>query len=427
MENIYREKVDFKVAFSTSMKRSEQDSSSVNASPNQALPATGSEANSYRRTKLKRTLIPVGRFGMRLIRPIAKPLLSRLRGYFLSGLRADILAEIHRSSEQTITELRTRSEQLETMLAEIRRNSEALSDAVSLNQARISAEIALVHPYLERIESYSAHNARRFALNSGSDIIVRTNVGYVLCPADDHALITLLAEAGELEPGTRRLIERLLKPGDTFVDVGANVGLHTLAAARAMQGNGNIIAFEPFARTKQLLEKTVWLNGFSSMTTVHEVAVSNRSGPATLHLGATSGHHSLTSLDVPISLRETEASVRTVTLDEMISQDLRVNLIKIDVEGAELDVLQGAQATLACNSDVSLIVEFGQSHLKRTGHTAADWIAKFADVGFEFKAVHAETGELYLMPLNELELQDSVNLLFTRTSAISNSFAQDHD
>ena len=63
-----------------------------------------------------------------------------------------------------------------------------------------------------------------------------------------------------------------------FIDVGANIGLHTLAAARAMQGLGRIVAFEPCEPTKRLLEKTVGLNGFSGIVDIHQAAVSSRTG-----------------------------------------------------------------------------------------------------------------------------------------------------
>ena len=96
------------------------------------------------------------------------------------------------------------------------------------------------------------------------EVLVRSDVGYVLCPRRDYALRDHLLE-GERERGPHLLMPRLLKPGDVFIDVGANVGFHTLAAARAMQGLGRIVAFEPCEPTKRLLEKTVGLNGFSGI------------------------------------------------------------------------------------------------------------------------------------------------------------------
>ena len=268
---------------------------------------------------------------------------------------------------------------------------------------------------LDRIEQYVMASARRVAVNCGAgEILVRTEVGYILCASSDHAVLASLLEAGELEPGIRLLIQRFLKPNDVFIDVGANLGMITLSAAHAMKGMGRIISFEPFEPTQQLLKKSVWMNGFSGIVEIHQAAASNRNGHQTLHLGATSGHNSLyqlasTSIQTPQSVE-----VPLVQLDSVVGAGISVNLIKIDVEGAELDVLEGAKSLIASNPSIAMIVEFGFAHLQRTGHTTQDWLAAFKNLGFEFRAVNAHTGQLEAWTEEQLEAVDSVNLFFAR-------------
>jgi FkbM family methyltransferase len=254
------------------------------------------------------------------------------------------------------------------------------------------------------------------------EVLVRTSVGYVLCAASDYPLLSTLIDVGELETGTRLLIQRLLRPGDTFVDVGANVGMHTLGAARAMEGSGRIVAFEPHPITHALLGKSLLLNGFAGLAETYQAAVSNRTGRMPLHLGLSSGHHSLYPLEGESPTAAT-VEVPLVRLDDVIAGS-SVDLIKIDVEGAELDVLEGASATLARNPEIALIVEYGGSHLRRTGNSSSNWFEAFEAQGFNFRAIEPATGVLLDWSLTQLESLESINLLFARPTSSAWARAQ---
>lgn len=354
------------------------------------------------------------------------------------SLRQDVLdthalslQELQRVSADLLQEMQTARESLRQDVLDTYALSQQELKQVSagvLNKLQIASESlrqdvqALAPnlcPRLDRIELYSATSARRVAINcNSSEILIKTEVGYVLCSASDHALVAYLVDNGELERGTRLLIQRFLNPGDVFIDIGANIGLHTLAAARAMQGDGKIIAIEPFEPTKHLLEKSVWMNGFSDITEIHQAAVSNKSGHQKLFLGATSGHHSLFPLDIPSGLSKKPVEVPLIRLDEVINQtNQKVNLIKIDVEGAELEVLNSATSIIKQNIDIALIVEFGPEHLKRAGHTTQQWLAAFANLGLCYQAINPDTGALEDWSLNQLENTDSINLFFAHINS----------
>lgn len=317
--------------------------------------------------------------------------------------------------------------QMEHIVALLTTQGSLEHDAISLSKALLEEMQQRgqdVAQRLDRIEQYSMTSARRaFVQCAGDEVMVRTEVGYVLCAGADHAVLASLVDTGELERGTRLLIQRFLQPGNTFVDVGANVGMHTLAAGRAMQGRGKIIAFEPFEQTKRLLEKSVWLNGFEHFTDIHQAAVSDTAGTHPFFLGKASGHHSLFPVLGSSEQGAARTDVATVRLEQVVGSAF-VDLIKIDVEGAELEVLAGAKSVIARNPDIALIVEFGPEHLRRTGHSVQDWLAQFTGLGLEYRVINPDTGLLEAWPLEALERSVSVNLFMAAAHSAAWAKAQ---
>jgi FkbM family methyltransferase len=348
--------------------------------------------------------------------------LQRMSADMLQEVSAGILQELQiarESLKQNILSTHTISLQelqlaYASLLQEVQAARGSLNQSVGMLQ-EIQAHSSNLFPLLDRIEQYSNATARRVAISCSSDeILIRTEVGYILCSASDHAVLACLIENGELERGTRQLIQRFLCPGDVFVDVGANLGLHTLAAARAMQGCGKIIAFEPYGPTKCLFEKSVWINGFSEITDIHQAAVSNTTGHQKLFLGATSGHHSLFPVDAPYEILSKSVEVPLVRLDDIILADQKVNLIKIDAEGAELEIIDSAAPVIERNPDIALIVEFSPSQLKRTSHSTEQWLSAFTNLGLIHRMINAETGTLEDCSLEQLEGSETINLFFAR-------------
>ncbi|HEY9133966.1 MAG TPA: FkbM family methyltransferase [Dyella sp.] len=268
---------------------------------------------------------------------------------------------------------------------------------------------------LDRLESHALVSKHRFAVPCGDGAtLVATNVGYVLCAADDAPMIASLIELGDIERGTRLFIQSAVKQGDAFIDIGAHVGMHSLAAARAMGGLGHVYAFEAYGPTAKLLERSVWTNGYASMVSVHHQAIGRESASRTLYLGKISGHHSLFPLDASHVGDKEPVRVDTVRLDEVVPHSAPVALMKIDVEGAELDVLAGARSLIEAHPNMGIIVEYGPSHLSRSGHSRDEWFGAFASLNMEYRVIDPETGVLLLVSCNELDRFESTNLLFAR-------------
>ncbi len=150
------------------------------------------------------------------------------------------------------------------------------------------------------------------------------------------------------DAGDLRFLWKALEPGMTFLDVGANQGLYSIVAGRKLKGSGAVIAFEPSPREHERLELHFRLNGMASSACAEMLALGAASGRENFFQVA-AGDTSRNGLRAPASDDPvTEISVESMTLDEYA--DLRgltrVDLIKLDVEGGEMDVLGGASNVL---------------------------------------------------------------------------------
>lgn len=132
--------------------------------------------------------------------------------------------------------------------------------------------------------------------------------------------------------------------GHDVLDMGAHIGLFTVVMARLVGPTGRVFSFEPTPLTREVLRETVRLNGCEGIVEVREEAMAKVSGSATFYDTGDAGSNA-NSL-VPTQRSQSGYTVRTVSLDDFTSsRGLPVGCLKIDVEGAELDVLLGGERT----------------------------------------------------------------------------------
>jgi FkbM family methyltransferase len=141
------------------------------------------------------------------------------------------------------------------------------------------------------------------------------------------------------EPEVWRALMAELRNGDTFVNVGAFIGLYAVAVGLRLKGSGRVVAFEPDRRNFSLLEQHVRLNGLEGQVELHRAAVSDKAGECRFLAGGLGGRL-VSSCD-----REQTEMVHVVTLDGVLTGQ-RIDILKIDVEGHEERVLRGAQSLL---------------------------------------------------------------------------------
>ncbi len=167
----------------------------------------------------------------------------------------------------------------------------------------------------------------------------------------------MLARAfGVYEQEKTKAVQALLKPGGTFVDVGANKGDFALLAAKSAGETGRVICVEPEPSNATWIRRNIELNGYRNIT-VCDLALSDHDGEALLHLGTKSGFHTL--LSGALQRDVGSLVVKTRKLDSLLEElgATKVDVLKIDVEGAELQVLKGAVETLRANPKIVLLID----------------------------------------------------------------------
>jgi FkbM family methyltransferase len=182
------------------------------------------------------------------------------------------------------------------------------------------------------------------------------------------------------EPNESWVVERILRPGDTFIDVGANIGYFALLASTIVGPNGKVVAFEPVPPTLEKLRLNLSLNDAANVTVI-DCAVSDSVGvvriyqPHDSNIGANSMRSS--KLDAP------SWDVRMATLSSELPQDLPVKLLKIDVEGAELKVLRGFTDHLQTASVPFVLCEVTESFLRDLGDSSRELFSLMASLGYQ--------------------------------------------
>ncbi|MHB8644056.1 MAG: FkbM family methyltransferase, partial [Gaiellaceae bacterium] len=160
---------------------------------------------------------------------------------------------------------------------------------------------------------------------------------------------------GAYELEVQRALVRVLRPGMRFWDIGAHAGFMTLLASRIVGESGGVLAFEPASETRARLVRNIRINGIDNVDVCSQ-AVSAASGTATLFAHAASSMWTL----VPELGDRPSGEVECTTLNDLTAAHGAPDIVKIDVEGAETDVLAGGTAMLDPGSTV-FIVEFSSA------------------------------------------------------------------
>lgn len=151
---------------------------------------------------------------------------------------------------------------------------------------------------------------------------------------------------GTNEPPVQEALAEMLRPADVFFDIGANVGFFTVIAARLVGKHGQVIAFEPVPANAAAVRHNCALNDFANVR-VLETAISDEDGTAELRLAHYAGGAALATVAPPPDLKGI-ITVPVNTVDTLVAQKKvpPPTVVKIDVEGAEINVLRGMHETL---------------------------------------------------------------------------------
>jgi FkbM family methyltransferase len=200
------------------------------------------------------------------------------------------------------------------------------------------------------------------------------------------------------EPETTRLFYRLLQPGMTIVDIGAHGGYFSLIGASRVGGAGKVYAFEPYPPSFQQLQRNVELNGYKNIHAVRK-AVSNTTGVHRLLVNPKgSDRHSLFAGER--SWKPNSPEVETTSLDDFLEgwNWPRVDLIKMDIEGAEPTALAGMKQTLEKCGVRFIITELSPASLKAAGFDALEFLHELTNMAFTLYLVEGAKEPIPLSP-----------------------------
>ncbi len=289
-------------------------------------------------------------------------------------------------------------------------SSSESGDAATLSQ--IAARLELLEYRIADLQhSLQVQMSRQVVTLDEGFIGMRCPTGWLVLGQEEFRAVLHLADGcASHEPGTTALLQRLIGEGDTVIDVGAHIGLMSLPMAHAVGASGKLIAIEPFPRSAEALRRTLVANGVIDRCLIYVVAISDTNGVAAFYEGSNSMLGSLTPDRGTVT-----RTVDTRTLDSIISQDVRLDLVKIDAEGAELAVLRGMTRVIAENPNLIIIAEMGLSHLARNGQTIDAWLKAFSDAGLtHVRVIDEQSGTCRLPTESDLTKSYSLNLVFMR-------------
>ena len=234
----------------------------------------------------------------------------------------------------------------------------------------------------------------------------------------DNAVSHALRTYGSWEAFESELILALLGPGDCAVDVGANIGVHTIAMSKACGSAGRVLAVEPDPANRRLLERNLQANRCENVEIIAAAA------------GAAAG--SLFLFQSPTNMGDhrvydsgegrAKVAVPAVRLDSILaSREFRPRLLKIDVQGWETHALKGALAGLPEGGPFALITEFWPAGLELAGSSGEEYLSVLASLGGAFFEIDEGRRRLRPVPPDLAPLRRGgvdTNLLCVRDIAV---------
>ncbi|MBI3231788.1 MAG: FkbM family methyltransferase [Candidatus Doudnabacteria bacterium] len=205
----------------------------------------------------------------------------------------------------------------------------------------------------------------------------------------------------DFEPTTSQTLKKILKPGMTFLDIGAHVGYFALEASELVGGSGRIYAFEPEEKNFMLLRRNADINQYKNIVP-NNLAASNKNRNLKIFLSEDSGRH--TTKKNLIFRYKTVKTIKAITIDYFCSKNKirNVDAIKLDVEGGEPEALDGMKNTIRKNKNLKMIVEYSPENFSANGDTPGKFMGRLASLGFR---------KFFLLDKNEIKETDANKIL----------------
>ncbi|MEV0010808.1 FkbM family methyltransferase [Streptomyces sp. NPDC047973] len=250
--------------------------------------------------------------------------------------------------------------------------------------AGIMARVYVRHaPWLSGKETITREYLNAWLRDHPRKVVARSGFGAQFNTDTRDLIQRYIYIFGLWEPPLTKWLQRTLQPGDTFVDVGANIGYFSLLASRLVEASGRVVAVEASPDFHTLLSANVSLNKATNVRTVSE-AVSDRA--EILHfILASSANMGANSIVPYAGEAESQIDVPARPLPDILSASelAAARVIKVDVEGAEGAVVRGIVPALGrLRPDAELAIEVTPERLARLGESAQELLDALASHGF---------------------------------------------
>lgn len=275
-----------------------------------------------------------------------------------------------------------------------------------LTQALERQRVTLLHALHEQ--------SHRYAYLGGHHGLTQTIDGHrIFVDTRDLGLAPHLVLLGVWERAIEQVVKRLVKPGDTVIEVGANVGYHTLAMASVIGPQGRLWTFEANPDLHPLLQATFSFNGYADRVTLLPFAASDREGTITFSFDPSyiGGGH-ITGEIAPKEA-SSRVTVPTVTLDKQFADLPAINFLRMDAEGAEPRILRGGRELLRRSANVKIVVEWSPSMMSDHCDVPA-FVAEMEQEGYRFWRINGDETLSVVTPEQALSLSHCEMVLARR-------------
>jgi len=223
---------------------------------------------------------------------------------------------------------------------------------------------------------------------------IRGTGARLIVPTDDY-IGAAVHSFGDLDPKVTWVARRILRPGDTALDIGANLGLVAIAMADAVGTRGRVEAFEPQPRFAELTRRSAELNRFDQLT-LHEVALGRTDAEVTLHIpNENMGRASIgrsQGADEAIQVLQRQAGE---VLEALALGPIR--LIKMDVEGYETEIIAGAEGYLRRNPPDAILFKMNEFH---GAFGEQELVIQLSALGYRFAEIPRCIWRMRLRPID---------------------------
>jgi len=236
-------------------------------------------------------------------------------------------------------------------------------------------KIPLVHLLYSKISNFKFPNQDRIVSCHGLQILLRNPRKSIIGRS--------IFSTGLWEPEVTQFISSKVRQGMTVFDIGADIGYYSLLLAKLVGPTGLVFSFEPIPKAKWYLDKNIEMNGLDNVRSF-DFALFDEPGVACLEAPLTLSKINLSKK----KLSGKDIQVEMKVFDEWKAKGElnRVDLVKLDVEGAELNVLRGMKATLQ-NQKPAILVEVHSQELKSFGFSPSDLIEFLSEFGYQIDPV----------------------------------------